>query len=46
MKVRYYIDPATGQLHIYKHNVTETEVEEVLAHPVRTVRVATAPGWP
>jgi hypothetical protein len=33
MKVRYYVDPATGQPHIYKHNVTESEVEEVLAHP-------------
>ena len=33
MKVRYYIDPATGQPHLYKHNVTEIEVGEVLAHP-------------
>ena len=33
MKVRYYVDPATGQPHIYKHNVTKSEVEEVLAHP-------------
>jgi hypothetical protein len=33
MKVRYYIDPATDQPHIYKHNVTESEVEEVLARP-------------
>ena len=33
MKVRYYVDPATGQPHIYKHDVTESEVEEVLAHP-------------
>jgi len=33
MKVRYYIDPATDQPHIYKHNVTESEVEEVLVRP-------------
>ena len=28
--VRYYIDPETGMLHIYNHNVNENEVEEVL----------------
>ena len=33
MKVRYYIDPATGQPHIYRHDVAESEVEEVLPHP-------------
>lgn len=33
MRVRHYIDPTTGQTHIYKHNVAESEVEEVLAHP-------------
>jgi hypothetical protein len=30
MEVRYYLDPETGQPHIYGHGVTETEVEEVL----------------
>jgi len=30
VKVRYYIDPETGQPHIYKHDVAESEVEEVL----------------
>jgi hypothetical protein len=46
MKVRYYIDPETGQPHIYKHNVTESEVEEILAHPGedRAGRDG-APGW-
>jgi hypothetical protein len=29
-EVRYYIDPETGQPHIYGHNVCEEEVEEVL----------------
>ncbi len=33
MKVRYYIDPETDQPHIYKHDVAESEVEEVLARP-------------
>jgi hypothetical protein len=31
MRLRFYIDPATGAPHIYKHGVSETEVEEVLA---------------
>ena len=30
MNVRYYLDPDTGQPHIYGHGVTEAEVEEVL----------------
>lgn len=33
LKVRYYIDPATDQPHIYNHDVAESEVEEVLARP-------------
>jgi hypothetical protein len=33
MEVRYYIDPETGQPHIYSHGVTEAEVEWILAHP-------------
>ena len=33
MKVRYYIDPETGQPHIYRHDVVESEVEEVLDRP-------------
>jgi len=33
LNVRYYIDPATGEPHIHNHDVTETEVEEVLARP-------------
>ena len=31
--IRYYIDPETGSPHIYNHNVTESEVEDVLANP-------------
>jgi len=34
VKVRFYIDPATDQPHIYSHSVVEGEVEEVLARPM------------
>jgi hypothetical protein len=30
MEVRYYLDPDTGDPHIYEHGVTEDEVEQVL----------------
>ncbi len=33
MEVRYYIDPDTGEPHIYEHDVSEAEVEYVLRHP-------------
>ena len=32
--IRYYHDPETRLPHIYGHGVRETEVEEVLAHPL------------
>jgi hypothetical protein len=32
--VRFYIDPATNQPHIYGHDVEEHEVEDVLARPM------------
>jgi hypothetical protein len=31
MRIRLYLDPATGQPHIYSHDVDEGEVAEVLA---------------
>jgi len=34
MTVRFYIDSATGQPHIYGHSVVEEEVEDVLARPM------------
>lgn len=40
MKVRYYIDPESGEPHIYKHEVDEAEVEEVLRSPGED-----RPGW-
>ncbi len=33
MDVRYYLDPETGQPHIYGHGITEAEVEGILARP-------------
>lgn len=33
MKIRFYIDPETGLPHIYEHDVSEDEVQEVLDHP-------------
>jgi len=33
MQIRYYNDPATGLPHIYNHNVSENEVEDVLLKP-------------
>ncbi len=33
MRVRFYLDSRTGRPHIYGHDVTESEVEEVLANP-------------
>lgn len=31
--MRFHIDPETGLPHIYSHDVTEDEVEEILAQP-------------
>jgi len=33
MKLRFYIDPATDEPHIFNHGVEEDEVEDVLVHP-------------
>lgn len=30
MNIRYYIDPETDRPHIYNHNVSEDEVEDIL----------------
>jgi hypothetical protein len=31
--IRFYLDPATGEPHIYEHDVSEEEVEEILRYP-------------
>jgi len=33
MNLRFYLDPSTGQPHIFGHGVDEGEVEEVLEAP-------------
>jgi hypothetical protein len=33
MEVRFYIDPETDLPHVAGHDVSEEEVEDVLAHP-------------
>ena len=33
MNIRFYLDPETGEPHIYKHDVDEEEVEDVLDNP-------------
>jgi len=30
VRLRYYLDPATGEPHIHQHDVEENEVEAVL----------------
>lgn len=33
MQVRFYVDPETGEPHIYNHDVTEEEIEDVIRRP-------------
>ncbi len=33
MRIRFFLDPRNRQPHIYSHGVSESEVEQVLAHP-------------
>ena len=33
MNIRFYIDPETGEPHIYNHGVDEAEAEDVLMNP-------------
>ena len=33
MNIRFYLDPETGEPHIYKHSVTDDEVEDVIRRP-------------
>ena len=40
MEVRYYLDPDSGQPHIYGHGVSEQEVEEVLRRRGEDLRAA------
>lgn len=33
MNIRFYIDPETGLPHIYNHDVSENEVEDIILNP-------------
>jgi len=33
VNLRFYLDPETGEPHIYSHGVTEEEVEDVMRNP-------------
>jgi hypothetical protein len=33
MNVRFYVDPETGEPHIYRHGVSEDEVTDVIKNP-------------
>ena len=34
IRIRYFIDPETELPHIYRHDVTEEDVENVLRRPI------------
>jgi hypothetical protein len=34
VRLRFYLDPATGEPHIYQHSVSEDEVEEALVKAI------------
>lgn len=38
MKVRYNMDVDTGLPHMYRHGVSEDEVEDILTHPLEARR--------
>lgn len=40
MNIRYYLDPETSLPHIYNHDVSENEIEDVLRRPGED-----RPGW-
>ncbi|MBM3773716.1 MAG: hypothetical protein FJW37_00965 [Acidobacteria bacterium] len=42
VELRFYVDPAAGQPHIWNHDVEESEVKEVLANPAED---RPAPVW-
>jgi hypothetical protein len=38
VQIRYHIDPTTGLPHILRHDVSEQEVEDILAGPLQDIR--------
>ena len=43
MEIRFHLDPETGQPHIFRHDVSQTEVERGLRSEGRASRALTAP---
>jgi hypothetical protein len=43
--LRFYLDPATGEPHIYEHGLSEEEVEEVLSNPGEERPGGGTRGW-
>jgi hypothetical protein len=38
VQIRYHTDPSTGLPHIYQHNVSEQELEDILGRPLQDIR--------
>ena len=38
MKIRFNVDPETGEPHIYGHGVDEDEVHDVLQKPIKALK--------
>ena len=34
MELRFYLDPESGEPHIYQHHVSEREAEDILRRPI------------
>lgn len=45
MELRFYIDAESGEPHIYKHEVSEREAEDVLRRPIEDRAAATVLEW-
>ena len=45
MILRFYIDPATDEPHIYEHGIDEAEVEDILTKPVKIGQVEMVHAW-
>jgi hypothetical protein len=38
VQIRYHTDPTTGLPHIYEHDVSEDDVEDILGRPLQDIR--------
>ena len=44
MRIRFYLDPETGEPHIYDHGVDEDEVHDVLQNPIEDRKAQNGAG--